>query len=261
MFYNTYMDTALNWKLAVRYTSPSQIAKVLTENWVENQAYCPACANCLQKLKDNTPIGDFICIQCREEYELKSKKDNFSRKIVDGAWSEMDKKVSAGTNPNFFLLNYTLQERSVHNFYVVPKHFLVPNLIEKRKPLMPAARRAGWVGCNILLTGIPQAGRIYYIKNGQAEKQSEVLKNWKRTLFLRDQKAPEQKGWTLSVMSCVDKLGKKDFTLDEVYAHKSVFVQQFPNNRHVKDKIRQQLQILRDKGYLEFKGKGRYKIL
>lgn len=105
------MDATLNWGLAEGYKNPAQIAKVLTENWVESQVYCPACANCLQKLKDNTPVGDFVCLRCKEEYELKSKKNNFSRKIVDGAWSEMAKKVSAGTNPNFFLLNYALQKR------------------------------------------------------------------------------------------------------------------------------------------------------
>lgn len=87
------------------------------------------------------------------------------------------------------------------------------------------------------------------------------MKSWKKTLFLRDQTAPEQKGWTLTVMNCVDKLEKKHFSLDEVYAFESVFMQKFPCNRRIKDKIRQQLQILRDKGYLEFKGKGRYKVI
>ncbi|HDT15115.1 MAG TPA: hypothetical protein ENN55_02790 [Firmicutes bacterium] len=31
-----------------------------------------------------------------------------------------------------------------------------------------------------------------------------------------------------------------------------------PENRNIKPKIRQQLQFLRDKGYLYFEGKGRY---
>ncbi|HLD00088.1 MAG TPA: Dam-replacing domain protein, partial [Patescibacteria group bacterium] len=34
-----------------------------------------------------------------------------------------------------------------------------------------------------------------------------------------------------------------------------------PDNRHVKDKIRQQLQILRDKDYLEFIARGKYKLI
>ena len=33
-----------------------------------------------------------------------------------------------------------------------------------------------------------------------------------------------------------------------------------PNNHHVKDKIRQQLQVLRDKGYIDFVRPGLYKL-
>jgi len=33
----------------------------------------------------------------------------------------------------------------------------------------------------------------------------------------------------------------------------------YPNNNHIPDKIRQQLQFLRDKGFIVFKGHGVYK--
>lgn len=33
----------------------------------------------------------------------------------------------------------------------------------------------------------------------------------------------------------------------------------YPNNNFIKDKLRQQLQILRDKGIIEFIGRGKYK--
>lgn len=258
---NREIDISLDMKLAEGYKSPSQIARVLTEDWVRREVYCPGCANRLQSLKPNTPVGDFVCSKCHEEYELKAKKQTFCKKIVDGAWSEMNDKIVSGTSPNFFLLNYELKESIVRNFFVVPKHFLVPALIEKRKPLTVAARRAAWVGCNILLSNIPYAGRIYYIKDGIAEKEDVVLNNWKRSLFLREQVSPDKKGWTLSVMGCLDQLAKKEFTLDEVYAFEAVLMAKFPNNQHIKDKIRQQLQILRDRGYLEFLCKGRYRVI
>jgi type II restriction enzyme len=35
----------------------------------------------------------------------------------------------------------------------------------------------------------------------------------------------------------------------------------YPNNNFIKDKIRQQLQKLRDKWYLEFLERGKYRIL
>ncbi|MDO8663385.1 MAG: Dam-replacing domain protein, partial [Candidatus Wildermuthbacteria bacterium] len=66
--------------------------------------------------------------------------------------------------------------------------------------------------------------------------------------------------WLLDVMRCVDKLGKKEFALDEVYAFENELSLAHPENRHIKDKIRQQLQILRDNGYLEFIERGIYRV-
>jgi type II restriction enzyme len=32
----------------------------------------------------------------------------------------------------------------VNNFFVIPKYFFIPEIIEKRKPLSETAKRAGW---------------------------------------------------------------------------------------------------------------------
>ena len=61
-------------------------------------------------------------------------------------------------------------------------------------------------------------------------------------------------------MSCIDELNKKEFTLDEVYDFENILYQKHPDNKHVKDKIRQQLQFLRDKGYIEFVSRGVYRL-
>ena len=43
-----------------------------------------------------------------------------------------------------------------------------------------------------------------------------------------------------------------EFSSDDVYRHEMVLSQRFPRNHHIKDKIRQQLQYLRDDGLVEF---------
>ncbi|MGA3290549.1 MAG: hypothetical protein ABSD42_09960 [Candidatus Bathyarchaeia archaeon] len=58
----------------------------------------------------------------------------------------------------------------------------------------------------------------------------------------------------------MEKIGHKEFSLDEVYKFENSLSQKHPDNHHVKDKIRQQLQFLRDKGYLEFVGRGSYRL-
>jgi type II restriction enzyme len=58
----------------------------------------------------------------------------------------------------------------------------------------------------------------------------------------------------------VDMIGKTDFQLDDVYAFENRLSQLYPNNRHVRQKIRQQLQVLRDQGYLDFVSRGYYRL-
>jgi type II restriction enzyme len=66
--------------------------------------------------------------------------------------------------------------------------------------------------------------------------------------------------WVIEVLRCIDKLEKNEFKLDEIYSFEKFLSQKHPNNKHVKDKIRQQLQFLRDKGYLEFVRRGIYRL-
>jgi type II restriction enzyme len=255
------MNLSFDTKLADRYDSLSQKIRVLTEDWVDGQVYCPNCGHLdIDKYGNNKPVADFFCANCREDYELKSKKDSVGTKIVNGAYRTMIQRLQSTNNPNFFLLNYDLRNLSVLIFFVIPKYFFVPEIIEKRRALSRTARRAGWVGCNILLQSIPQTGKIFFVKNRQIEPKKNVIANWQKTLFLKEEREISAKGWLLDVMNCVEKLGDKDFTLDEVYTFESFLDKKHPENKHIKDKIRQQLQVLRDKGYLEFIERGRYRV-
>ena len=251
----------LDNRLAETYKSPSQKIRVLTEGWANSNIYCPSCGSYLDKYQNNKPVADFYCDNCREEYELKSKKDNIGLRILDGAYKTMIERLNSNRNPNFFFLSYNLNSLQVLDFLVIPKHFFVPGIIEKRKPLAENARRAGWIGCNILLQKIPQTGKIFLVKNEKIEPKKRVLENWRKTLFLREEKEITAKGWILDVMSCIDTLKKKTFLLDEIYAFEKSLQSKHPENKHIKDKIRQQLQFLRDKGYLEFLGKGKYRLI
>ena len=58
----------------------------------------------------------------------------------------------------------------------------------------------------------------------------------------------------------IEKFGKQKFTLNDVYAFEDKLDKLHPENKHIKDKIRQQLQVLRDKGYVEFLGRGVYQV-
>jgi type II restriction enzyme len=242
------------------YDSPSQSARAWTEAWVGKWVFCPNCGNSkINQYPANRPAADFFCASCSEDYELKSQKNKFGVKVLDGAFGTMCDRVAATNNPNLLLLNYDLKSFGVTNLFVVPKHFFVREIIEKRKPLAATARRAGWVGCNILLNQIPASGKIFFVREGQLQPKDSVLSQWQRTLFLRDEGA-DVRGWLIEVMKCVELIGRREFQLDDVYAFESRLSELFPNNRNVRPKIRQKLQVLRDRGYLDFLGRGSYRL-
>ena len=76
---------------------------------------------------------------------------------------------------------------------------------------------------------------------------------------MRDMRT-SSRGWLNDVLSAVGKIGKREFSLVEVYACERELAKLHPDNRHVKDKIRQQLQLLRDNGILDFIGHGKYSL-
>ena len=159
------MKLEFDLQQAEGYKSKSQIARVLTEDWVKQNAYCPNCGqDYLSEFANNRPVADFFCSACEEQFELKSKRGNSGKKIVDGAYGSMIERISSDKNPNFFFLSYETETQSVKDFLIIPKHFFTPQIIEKRKPLPVTARRAGWEGCNIVLTSIPESGKIFYVK-------------------------------------------------------------------------------------------------
>ena len=242
------------------YESPSQSARVWTETWVRREVYCPNCGQAnLDKFPNNRPLADFSCLSCGEEYELKSQKHKFGPRVADGAFRAKCERLTAKNNPNLLLLNYDLKQFGVTNLFVVPKHFFVRDIIERRNPLAATARRAGWIGSNILLDKVPAAGKIFLVQNGVSLPKDAVVSKWKKTLFLRDQ-GLEARGWLIEVMKCVESIGRKEFDLSDVYAFENELRVLYPNNRHIKQKIRQQLQVLRDQGYLDFTSRGHYRL-
>ena len=188
---------------------------------------------------------------------MKSKSGKFSSIIPDGAYSTMIERIQSEKNPNFFFLNYS-KEGKVEHFAVVPKYFFTPDLIIKRKPLAQTARRAGWVGCNIDIGKVSSSGKIFLVKDGSVVSPDEVLSNFQKTLFLRQQTI-SSRGWLLEILKCLDRIPSNEFTLQDVYSFENDLQQIYPSNHHIKDKIRQQLQVLRDQGMVEFLGRGRYK--
>lgn len=242
------------------YKSASQRARVATEQWGLENLFCPNCAsNHLSRKPHNTPAADFACPSCEDAFQLKSQGRPFSFRLADAAYDVMRQAITGNRAPNLFVLHYDRKEWNVRNVILVPKFAFSMAAVECRKPLGGSARRAGWVGCNILLGRIPADAKIPIVVDGHSTAISEVRKQYARMQPL-ETLTVENRGWTLDVLNAVRGLRRSDFSLADVYALESSLGQLHPRNRHIRDKIRQQLQVLRDLDIIAFLGHGRYRV-
>lgn len=246
---------------ALQCKSKAQKARILTESWAGENVLCPGCGGEFTKYANNSPVADFCCSTCSEDFELKSTAGKIGKIIPDGAYGTMITRLLSKSNPNLLLLQYDADNWSVKNLYAIPKYYFIPNIIQKRNPLSSTARRAGWVGCNILIGNIPNAGRINIVSNWVIEPPEKILTAWKKTSFLKEIKNDLAKGWILQTMQCIDRIGKRQFALSDIYKFENFLRDIYPNNSHIKEKLRQQLQLLRNQGYLRFLGRGVYELV
>jgi type II restriction enzyme len=170
----------------------------------------------------------------------------------------------------------------VRNLLLIPHFAFPPSAIIKRPPLSAKAQRAGWVGCNFALDRIPSDARIPIVttikprRDGDTEcvmisPPEEVRAKFKRIKPLRDLSVT-QRGWTLDVLNLVrrltnSKLKTQNSTLPpgafsnaDLYAFEKELAALHPDNRHIRDKIRQQLQVLRDTGFLTQPARGLWQV-
>ena len=253
------MNLNLELSAAKGYKSASQRARVITEAWAFENMYCPACtSDRLDKTRTGMEAVDFVCSGCDSQYQLKAISKPFGRKIVDAAYDAMMRAIARDQLPHFLLLSYDNTNATVKDLLIIPKFCLPKSAIEARKPLSSSARRTGWVGCNIVLDMVPPEGRINVINSGFISPKGKVRERFRLVQPLSDL-STKTRGWTLDVLTVLRSIKKSEFTLDDAYLFESALSERHPENYHVRDKIRQQLQILRDLGYLKFVRRGVYR--
>jgi len=253
------MNLELKSELAAGYKSPLQVARVISEDWAARNLYCPACeSDRLDSSPPNARAIDLLCPECNQVYQLKSTKSWSQNRIVDAAYSAMIAAIRSDQVPNLVIMQYTVSWR-VCNVLLVPSFFFTESVIERRKPLGPYARRAGWVGCNILLNRIPPDGKLPLVTAGVIADARAVRQRYDQTRPLQQMRG-ETRGWTLDVLNVVRELNQREFTLQEIYAFEARLAELHPDNRNVRPKIRQRLQKLRDLNFLEFVSPGCYRL-
>jgi type II restriction enzyme len=171
----------------------------------------------------------------------------------------MRRAVVEGRTPNLFLVRYDPVLWNVRSVILIPFFAFSLSCIEKRKPLAATARRKHWVGCHIVLSSIPTDARIPLVREGVPTPPDSVRAQYRRLRPLEELN-PDARGWALDVLNVVRSLGRKDFSLSDLYLRAEELQRLHPKNLHVREKIRQQLQRLRDLGLISFLGRGTYTL-
>jgi type II restriction enzyme len=247
------------------YRSHSQRARVATERWAAENLYCPACpSDELTALRAGTAVVDFTCPSCELGIQLKSKSGHFGRAFANSAYENKVRAIRARTLPDYALMSYDRVAWRISNLSFLPGHFITESVVQKRSPLSPSARRAGWVGSNVLLSGLPPDAFVKVVTAARPVEPTAVRKSYRRFAFLRERGA-ESAGWITDVLTEVRRLVSEvgpEFTLVDLYASgEGPLAGKHPKNQNVRAKVRQQLQILRARGVLRFVAPGRYRFL
>ncbi len=257
---------------AVRsYNSVSQQVRSATERWASDNLYCPRCGKILTPFPTNTPVYDFYCNHLGlsykiisdieiDNFQLKSLKSfpysNFPKQIIGAEYVKTFTSLVESRFPSLFLLHYSRKMLEVRDILLIHRLSITPRSIIPRNPLSETARRSGWQGSIISLENVPQIGKIPVIRDAKVVPKGVVMHKW-MTVEKVMKGTLKQRSWITDIMSIIDGFDS-EFTLEDMYYFSNSLSEKHPNNKHIKDKIRQQLQILRDRGYLKFKGSGKY---
>ena len=131
-------------------------------------------------------------------------------------------------------------------------------MLKIRNALSPNARRAGYIGSYILYEKIPVQGKIPVIEAHTEINKSLVIERYSHSAGLRLENM-NLRGWLVDIMRCIDNITHEIFSLDDIYKFQTELAARHPDNHNIAAKIRQQLQFLRDKGFIEFTGHGMYR--
>ncbi len=166
--------------------------------------------------------------------------------------------IRSNQTPTFLLMQYTL-DWSISRLTAVHHSLISEQAILPRKPLSITARRAGWIGCNILLPAIALVGKIDVVTESILQRPEKTRAAFARLEGIA-QLSHTKRAWAATVLNLVYRLSKPSFRLADLYAFESELRTMYPENNNIRPKIRQQLQVLRDNRFIRFVGRGQYQI-
>ncbi|WP_416201775.1 DpnI domain-containing protein [Thermanaerothrix sp.] len=239
------------------YKSASQKARILTEAWASDNLECPSCGGALILLPPNSRASDLQCRSCGETYQLKSRSKPFGKKILGAEYNTTIQAVRGGSHPSLILLRYDPSNLTVQQVRILHRSWITEQSIIPRCPLSSQARRAGWQGCLLSIDAIPSIAFVDVVQDGVIIPTPTIQAKWKIAHSI-SALSFAKRGWLFLVLRIAELL-PREFSLQDMYAYEGLLAKLYPANKNIRAKIRQQLQIARGLGLIQFVGQGLYR--
>lgn len=144
-----------------RYTSRAQLARAVIEPWAAYNLYCLECpSDDISALPNNTKVADLRCPNCETDYQVKSTNGRFGNLVHGADYATYAAAADTGSFPNLVLVEWDSRFSCVYVVRAIPGRSVTGEHIVPRKALSATARRAGWKGCLINVTGLPWTGLV-----------------------------------------------------------------------------------------------------
>lgn len=114
--------------------------------------------------------------------------------------------------------------------------------------------------CDLNLSFIPTDGKIALVTNGIVHAASDTRRQFQESARFGDVKLADR-GWAASVLAIVRKICKPLVTNADLFAYIEELHAAYPGNNHIREKIRQQMQLLMRLGYVERISRGEYQVI
>ncbi len=144
----------IDFSEAARYASASQIARVAIEAWVARNVECWRCGTPLIPLPANARLKDVVCQNALHDVQVKGIGGIAGDSLTGAAFGPMAERLAVGALPDYLIVSYDRLRSVVVLAEFVDGASLDAERLKARKALSERARRAGWIGSTIDLSGL-----------------------------------------------------------------------------------------------------------
>ena len=144
----------LDFDEAARFASKSQVARVAVEAWAATNVLCWRCKSPLILVPANTKLLDALCSRHQHEVQVKAISGIASDALLGAAYGPMAERLAAGRLPDYLIVSYDRSRATVVLAEFIDGLAIDSARLRARKALGEGARRAGWIGATIDLSGV-----------------------------------------------------------------------------------------------------------